>query len=134
QTFFARPELLPLLHHELQISSLQLSRPAVELVRNPQGMWNFSTLVPEKQPEQSRALSLDKLKIYDGQIGITDLKQNSPRAVYDHIDLLVFDFAPDKPFSVEAQAHLPGSGEQVLKLQGKVGPIQRNDIARTPVD
>jgi AsmA protein len=112
QTLFVSPELLPLLHHEIQIKSLQLDHPVVELVRNEQGVWNFSSLIKDKQQEQKPgAFSLDQLKIYDGQIGITDLQERKPRAVYDHIDLLVADFAPEKPFSVDARAHMPGSGD-----------------------
>src|SRR5262245_9272554 len=36
QKLFIRPRLLPLLHHEVEIQSLQLDRPAVELIRNEQ--------------------------------------------------------------------------------------------------
>src|ERR1051325_5226609 len=69
QTLFVQPELLPLLHREIEIKSVQLDRPAVELVRNPQGVWNFASLTQGKQQTQSqpRAFSLDRLKIYDGQ-------------------------------------------------------------------
>jgi uncharacterized protein involved in outer membrane biogenesis len=135
QTLFVSPELLPLLHHEIQIKSLQLGRPAVELVRNERGVWNFSSLIKEKeQGQKPEALSLDQLKIYDGQIGITDRQQQKPRAVYDHIDLLLSDFAPEKPFYVDARAHMPGAGEQVIVLQGKVGPIERDAMVRTPFD
>ena len=38
------PRLGPLLHKDVQITSLQLQRPQVELVRDAQGVWNFSTL------------------------------------------------------------------------------------------
>jgi len=34
QKLFIRPRLLPLLHHEVEIQSLQLDRPAEELIRN----------------------------------------------------------------------------------------------------
>ncbi|HYR44224.1 MAG TPA: AsmA family protein, partial [Terriglobia bacterium] len=135
QTLFVSPEWLPLLHREVQIKSLQLDGPAVELVRNEQGAWNFSTLMTGKQEsEKSGSFSLDRLHIYDGQIGITDRQQKKPRAVYDHIDLLVSDFAPEKPFSVDLRAHMPGAGQQVVVLQGKIGPIQHDALARTAFD
>ncbi len=135
QKLFIRPRLLPLLHHEVEIQSLQLDRPAMELIRNEQGIWNFSTLARGKQQgAESSTVSLGSLKIYDGQIGFTDRQQATPRAVYDHIDLVVSDFSTEKPFWTDVHAHLPGSGEQVIVLQGKVGPIQRDAIARTPFD
>ena len=44
QTLSVNPEILPLLHHDIVIKSVQLDHPTVELVRNQQGLWNFSTL------------------------------------------------------------------------------------------
>ena len=134
-TLFVSPELLPLLHHEVQISSVQLDRPSVELIRSKKGTWNFSSLLARRQePQKPGAFSLDRLKIYDGQAAITDLQQRKERAVYDHIDLLVDDFAPEKSFSIEARAHLPGAGEQVVVLQGNAGPTDGDGIIRTPFD
>ena len=37
-------KLLPLLHKELDVRSLELEHPHIELVRNAQGEWNFATL------------------------------------------------------------------------------------------
>src|SRR5689334_12596963 len=34
----------PLLHKQVEVKSLELVRPHVELVRNAQGIWNFATL------------------------------------------------------------------------------------------
>jgi len=134
QTLFVSPELLPLLHHEVQIKSVQLGRPSVELVRNEQGRWNFSSLLTRNQTQKPQAFSLDKLKLYDGQIALTDLQQRKPRAVYDHIDLLVYDFVPGKAFSFDASAHLPGAGKQALVVQGKAGPVDGDGVLKTPFD
>ena len=46
-------KLLPLLHKEVAISSLELVRPHVELVRNLQGQWNFATLGKSAPPPQT---------------------------------------------------------------------------------
>jgi AsmA protein len=134
QTLFLSPELLPLLHREVQIKSVQLGRPSLELVRNEQGTWNFSNLLARNQTQKPQAFSLDKLKLYDGQIALTDLQQRKPRAVYDHIDLLVYDFVPGKAFSFDASAHLPGSGKQALVVQGKAGPVDGDGVFKTPFD
>src|ERR1041385_1134152 len=40
----ASVKLLPLLHKDVQINSLDLKNPKVQLIRNAQGVWNFSTL------------------------------------------------------------------------------------------
>ncbi len=150
----------PLLHKQVEVNSLELARPHVELVRNSQGIWNFATLgenapaapvkspapastpapakpQPQSTPENKQpagGLSLANLTITDGQVAITDQQKHQSRAVYDHIDLDVSDFAPDQQFSIKAAAHLPGSGSQTVSLEGKGGPIKQADIINTPFD
>ena len=158
-------KLLPLLHKDVQIDSLTLQRPTVELIKNQQGVWNFSTLgnnpeaaqppahpaQPQKpgqkptaqqpakpapsQPEQQGGasnFSLSELSIQDGQVALTDHQAGHPRAVYDHIDLTLNNFAPDQPFSLALAAHLPGPGKQEVRLDGKGGPLAQGDPAATP--
>ncbi|HWC15999.1 MAG TPA: AsmA-like C-terminal region-containing protein, partial [Terriglobales bacterium] len=53
-------KLLPLLHHEVAVNSVELVDPKIELVRNPQGVWNFASLQGQQapsnaQPAQSQA-------------------------------------------------------------------------------
>ena len=153
----------PLLRKQLEVNSLELVHPHIELVRNAQGVWNFATLGQESKPtaaqktpaqpaqaptptittgppgSQSPAgkqpagqLTLANLFINDGQVAITDLQKHQSRAVYDHIDLNVSDFAPDQQFSMKLTAHLPGEGKQAIWLEGKGGPIKEADMLNTP--
>ena len=149
--------LLPLLSKNIQIDSLELKRPQIELIRNAQGAWNFSTLgnapvtanapapakpqqpakpapAPSQQPanKPSGEFSLSQLQITDGQIAVTDYQKHQSRAVYDHIDVTLKDFAPGKPFSVDLTAHLPGNGSQTLSVSGDGGPINNTDLTTTP--
>ncbi len=156
--------LLPLLHKQVEVNSLELNRPYIELIRDAQGAWNFATLGPEAKPSASATpapqsaatpatgatpaagatpipeskpagqLTLAQLSINDGQVAITDLQKHQSRAVYDHIDVNVSDFAPDQQFSLKVTAHLPGSGKQAIYLQGKGGPIKQADMMNTPFD
>ena len=142
-------KLLPLLSKNVQIDSLELKRPKIELIHNAQGVWNFSTIAsapanapatPAKpapssqasQPAQSTQLSLGELKITDGQIAVTDYQKHQPRSVYDHIDIALKNFVPGEPFSLDLTAHLPGSGSQELSLTGNGGPVNNADLASTP--
>ncbi len=160
----------PLLHKEVEVKSLELVRPHIELIRDAQGAWNFATLgqegkptpapstspapqqktqkqQPQSQPSPAATpvtttgpqgkgpagqFSLANLFINDGQVAITDLQKHQSRAVYDHIDLNLSDFAPDQQFSVKLTAHLPGQGKQTLMLEGKGGPIKQADMLNTP--
>lgn len=151
-------KLWPLLHGNVEIDSLKLTRPDVELVRNTQGVWNFASLgqppqaapapqakqppaqapAPQQpappQPQPQRKLTLSNLAITDGLVAITDQQKRQPRTVYDHIDLSAQDFAPDKAFPLTVTAHLPGQGTQQVKLDGTIGPVNNSDIAATPFD
>jgi uncharacterized protein involved in outer membrane biogenesis len=136
------PKLGPLLHKDVQITSVELVRPQVQLVRDAKGTWNFSTLgktgAAPQQPSNAgnnhaQNFQLDSLVITDGQVTMHDLKDKRSPAVYDHIDFDLKNFAPDKQFPVHLAAHLPGSGSELLDLNGNVGPIPQ-DAAQTPVD
>jgi AsmA protein len=159
----------PLLHKELEVKSLELVRPHIELIRDAQGAWNFATLGQEPKPAPSQSaqqppqpktaqkgnpqpapaatpttttgpqgkepagqFSLANLFINDGQVAVTDQQKHQSRAVYDHIDLELSDFAPDQQFSVKLTAHLPGAGKQAVMLDGKGGPIKQADMLNTP--
>src|SRR3954467_2585907 len=148
--------LMPLLHGDVQIKSVELRQPKIELIKNAEGKWNFSSLgsAPQQmnqparapaqqqqankpsaanpQPEKQRAISLEDLKITDGQVALTDIQKHEKRAVYDHIDLRLVGYDPDKAFDFELAAHLPGSGAQLIKVAGKTGPIDQQDSIKTP--
>jgi uncharacterized protein involved in outer membrane biogenesis len=147
-------KLLPLLAKNIEIDSLELRRPKIELIRNAQGAWNFASLgnnatapmppPPQQAPAKPAAspaqqgssnpseFALGKLQISDGQIAVTDYQKHQSRAVYDHIDLTLKDYAPAKPFSIDVAAHLPGSGSQTLRLTGDGGPINDAQMLNTP--
>ena len=140
--------LFALLAKKIEVSSLTLEKPRIELIRNAAGVWNFSSLgrspqpaalaqpaappKPGAQPAQGGGLALSELSISDGQIAVTDIPKHQARAVYDHIDLTLKDFAPNQPFSLDVTAHLPGKGSQTLRLAGKGGPINDAQMMNTP--
>lgn len=137
-----RVGLLSLLRGNIEVASLDLERPVVALVRNSEGVWNFSTLssAPSPGPEDTtaapesspgREFALNRLSIRDGQIAVTDLGENV-RTVYDHIDLTLRDYAPGQPFAFDVAAELPGEGAGGLRLTGNGGPVVTGDPLATP--
>lgn len=144
-------KLFPLLTGNVEVESLEMKRPKIELICNAQGVWNFSTAgnapaakqaapgqpqQPAKPqpagPSQPSGFTLSELKISDGQIAITDYQKRQLRAVYDHIDVTLKDYAPGQPFSLDLTAHLPGSGSQTLRVSGNGGPMNNANMASTP--
>jgi uncharacterized protein involved in outer membrane biogenesis len=135
---------LPLLRGAVEATSLTLRRPVVELIKNQQGVWNFSSLGARPQPGSPQpgqttqpqpgggSVSLGLLSIQDGQLALTDRQAGQPRAVYSHIDVTLKDFSPDKPFSVQLAVRMPGQGNQEARLEGAGGPIPEGNLAATP--
>lgn len=163
QELYVTAELMPLLRGDVQVRSLELQQPQIELIRNAQGVWNVASLgrnavapatppagqtpeaqararqqrSQERQPQQqarAKEFSLEGLRIRDGQVAVTDWQKRQGRALYDHIDLGVENFEPGKPFDVLLAAKLPGKGAQTVKLQARAGPIADGELLRTPID
>jgi uncharacterized protein involved in outer membrane biogenesis len=129
---FVSAELFSLLTGNPQVKDLVLQQPQIEMTRNAAGKWNFASLGGQSNGGGNGAFSLDKLQINDGQVGFTDLQHQQARAVYDHIDLTLSDFAANKQFGVELGVHFPGDGKQTLAFKGRVGPF--GSQALPPVD
>jgi uncharacterized protein involved in outer membrane biogenesis len=131
--------LLSLISGNPEVKNLVLDQPQIELIKNPSGAWNFSTLGGAGQSGtaqgggRSDQLTLDELKINDGQVAITNEAAKEPRSVYDHIDAKLSGFAPRKQFAVDLGLHFPGQGKQLLSFSGKVGPLDPANTVAVPL-
>lgn len=133
-----RAELLPLIRKQVRVESLELEQPSIELVANQTGQWNYSDLTGQSASSSgassgkagggSGSLSLASLDINDGTIAVSDLGVPSSRAIYDHINVQLTDFAPGKVFHVKAAAQLPGAKADSVVLQGSGGPMTNNGL------
>ena len=117
-----RAELLPLLRKDVRVRSLELEQPSIELVDNPARQWNYSDLTGGSSGGGSGSMTLSSLQINDGSVALSDLGVPSSRAVYDHINVQLTDFAPGKAFHVKASAQLPGAKSVPLVLEGAGRP------------
>ncbi len=141
---YVSARLFSLIRGNPEVRELNLNRPRIELIRNSAGVWNFSTIGNANQPnakpanqpsgKESEQFTLDKLKIADGQVGVTDQLTQSPRSVYDHIDLLLTNFGPNKQFGLDLGMHFPGQGKELFAFKGKAGPLQAGNTAALPID
>src|SRR5262245_54139358 len=50
ERLYVSVEFWPLLHRQIEIKSLQLERPRIELIRNTEGTWNFASLGQPQTP------------------------------------------------------------------------------------
>jgi hypothetical protein len=107
----------------------------VTLLRNPAGLWNYSSLggsaAKSKSTSTSAAdLTIKRLDLKNGSIIIGSVNSQK-RGTYDHVDVTASNVAVTSQFPVTVTADLPSGGK--FKLDGVVGPIDEADTALTPL-
>ena len=137
-------ELLPLIFsRELHVTHLVIDKPEITILRDRDGIWNFSSLAnqagqPAKTadkpgtPGATSTLSVGKLELSDGRISVGSVSARRKPIVYDKVNVSVKDFSFGGTFPVIVSAGLPGGGS--LKIDGTAGPISAGDTTLTPVE
>jgi len=128
-------KLMPLLHKDVQIESINLQRPVVNLIKNSAGTWNLASLGQNQKAQPAsgdeQQFSLGALMITDGQISVLDQAKSKTPSLYDHIDVTLKNFSPKSAFTVDAAIRLAGSSQEA-KLRGEGGPIVSGNPTVTP--
>ncbi len=104
---FVAVELWPLLRKDVVIKSVGLKSPRIEIVHSPSGAWSYDTGAESGgQTSDSTSLTLDELTIEDGQVAIDDQRAAKPRDIYEHIDLDLKNFGPNRRASLTGDVRL----------------------------
>ena len=139
KSFRVGVELWPLITSKvLNVTGLTIEKPQLNLVRNQQGQWNFSSLGgTSTAPQQAKGasqgvpeLQVAKLELKDGRATVSS--GGAKPSVYDNVDMEASNVSFKSQFPVELSASLPGGG--TFKLEGKVGPVHAADASLTPLD
>jgi len=157
-------ELIPLIFSKsLNVTEMTLNEPEISLVRSQNGeKWNYSSLgasntsaakpaspsTPNSQPANSTpsnsaapatssssgnaSLSVAKLNVNNGRLTVSRAGSAEKPRVYDKVNISLSDFSFATSFPFSMTARLPGDG--TLKIDGKAGPIDPNDAAKTPLE
>ena len=136
-------ELMPLIFSkQLNVTHLRIDHPQINLLRDRDGVWNFSSLgnpsaqaakTPEKKeaPGAPANVNVAKLDLTDGTITLASTTGKRNPIVYDKLNVEVRNFSFTSAFPVLVSVGLPGGGS--LKLDGSAGPINSTDTSLTPV-
>src|SRR3954463_360322 len=141
-------DLWPLIFSKaLHVNTLTLQEPEIHLVKGAGGKWNYSTLgtrsstdnkrgrhrPAESAPAQSSApqdFSVGRFEINSGRVTINNA--SSKPHTYEDVNVVAKNISPTSivPFTVSAKS--PGAGK--VSLDGRAGPLNREDASQTPLD
>jgi AsmA protein len=135
-------EIMPLIFSKtLNVTGITIENPEVNLLHNPAGQWNYSTLggaaaKSAQKPAASSStgpgdFSVQKFTLNDGRITVGSTASQK-RSTYDHVNIVASNFSMTSKFPVTVTADLPSGGK--FKLDGTAGPIDQTDASLTPID
>ncbi len=130
-------EVIPLIFSKkLNVTSLVLKEPHINLLQTGSGVWNFSSLggaAKSAQPaatktEEPMALSVGSLKIKDGRLDFGHVGEKPQSLTNVNLTAENVSYATAFPFTLTASTGRDGK----IKIDGTAGPINQNDAAQTP--
>ncbi len=82
---------------EIKLTKIEVNGPRVNLIRLKDGRLNVPVPPPSEEPADLSRLSIDIIRIKNGEITFTDRSSEPPLSVpVDHLDLDITDFAFDR--------------------------------------
>jgi AsmA protein len=141
-------ELMPLIFSKtLNVTDVTIDSPQVSLIRNPGGIWNYSTFGASSAKPQAQtpapaatpsapsaasggAFSVQKLELKNGRITVGSTSSQK-RSTYDNVSVVASDVSLTSKFPVTVTADLPGGGN--FKVDGTAGPVDQTNTVLTPL-
>lgn len=144
-------ELIPLIFSEqVNVTEVSIENPQVMMLKDPSGKWNFSSIGGNSTAAQNKpaapspsssssgsssnmaqSVSIRKLSLDDGQITLGNTNSKK-RTVYSKVNLTASDVSMNSNFPITFSMEGPNGG--IMKIDGKVGPVDPKDAAFTPQD
>lgn len=136
-------ELWPLIFsRKLHVTAITIDEPEIVLLQSSPGDWNFSKLGSKStvkaapaQDSSSQAgldLSVNLVKITNGRVSVGKAYSHTKPLVLDKVNVELRDFSPASVMPFSLSAKVVGGGE--VKLDGKAGPINSEDVVLTAVN
>jgi AsmA protein len=128
-------ELMPLLlSRSVRLTALTLKEPELVLLRSSSGKWNFSSLggaqktkATSTQPE----LSIQRLRIVNGRVTVSNWMTRDKPSTYEAVNVTARDVSYESQIPFTFAAKTPGGG--AVNVEGTAGPINRVDVAESPL-
>src|SRR5271154_3465509 len=140
--------LLPLIFSKkLEVQSITVKDPEVNLIHASNGTWNYSSLGGNSSGSKGAAkaaapssggtpeagnLSVGKVSIENGKITMTSAGSSAKPSVYQSVNLEASDLSSSSQFPFKLTA--TGPGNAAIKVEGKAGPMDAADASLTPLN
>jgi AsmA protein len=140
--------LLPLIFSKkLEVQSITVKDPEVNLIHASNGTWNYSSLGGNSSGSKGAAkaaapssggtpeagnLSVGKVSIENGKITMTSAGSSAKPSVYQNVNLEASDLSSSSQFPFKLTA--TGPGNAAIKVEGKAGPMDAADASLTPLN
>jgi AsmA protein len=142
-------DLWPLiLSKALHVNALSLNDPEIHLVKSAGGKWNYASIGTKgstqgkrgghkaqvtPQPAESSAppdFSVGRFEINNGRVIVNNTSGKAH--TYEDVNVVAKNISPSSvvPFTVSAKS--PGQGK--VNLDGRAGPLNREDASQTPLE
>lgn len=130
-------KFLPLLKSDFQIKKFTLDDPVINLIRNKNGTYNFSSLIKESKKETNEDKETDYFigiaDISNGSLHYEDRKDNTKIQI-SQIDFSSEGIEKNKPVSFDLAMAVLSTGQNI-KINGTVGPSgETAGFDSSPVD
>ncbi|MDX2268988.1 MAG: AsmA family protein [Bryobacter sp.] len=108
QSLEVSPRLLPLIRGQVEIASVKINAPVVELRQAASGQWNYESL-GQRGGEATPPLVLDRLEILNATLGLNP--HAGPRQQYERLSARLDGYAEGKPFRASLNAQTASGAE-----------------------
>jgi len=136
----AQIALLPLLHKNIEVNSIDIDHPLINSETNAQGIGNFEALIRKQKGPSSPApassgsanlgagLVVNEFSVTSGEITLLESARAAGKIDMSGIDLRVRDFSRDGPCHIEFRAKLFGGSDSSIHLTGQAGPFGADSL------
>jgi AsmA protein len=134
-------DLWPLIvSRKLNVTGITIDQPEIVLLQSAPGDWNFSKLgvksaATPTSPASGQAgldFSVKLVKISGGRLSIGKTAKHTKPLVLENVNVEVRDFSPASVMPFSLSAKVAGGGD--VKIDGKAGPVDQDDVVLTPVN
>ncbi len=135
-------EMWPLIvSRKINVIAVTIDQPEITLLQTPAGAWNYANLGSKSAPAASTLpqpsaggsavdLSVNLVKLSNGRLTIAKTSGHSKPLILDSVNIELKDFSPTSVMPFSLAAKVSGGGD--IKLDGKAGPIRRDNLETTP--